>query len=418
MPYRRGRSFPRRRRRVQGHAGRSSSARATGRSRSVRHTMRRGGRRPLNVRNQGRASTRALAKRAFATRGLISVTEYRQSGAPAITLIADGNFVGVQQPEGVLSNNQWNNVYTESGSGRVRWDGFGEDTLGRFVELFPGYNGNPQLCSPIFNCYTGTGLSIPGSTNYIRVLRHRAFLSFRLQPNNLNSFSTEFGSNSRPVTPDLPQRVYVRIIGMRVDVGDRRDPNDIGILPDGAVNCYLPAYRPESSGLLTYESWPTKDMLVPEATLSSMHPNDFLTARFPDYNDRHAHERKMHRRIILDKVFTLHYPYAVDGNNPGSGQNLLNLGYRQPRSFYHRMRIDFPAHSVRLLDETSPFDSQQVRQTQYRFFMCVKQAGFSRTTTASPTIRTQAHVNHPVSIECHGKSKSWYTVPPAGGITL
>ena len=363
--------FIKRRRRVAGRSGYGSRARVSSRARSVRYTMRRGGRRPPNIRTMNRSSTRTLAKRAFVTRGGISVTEYRHDTAPAITCAAQLDGVsGVYQ----RFNRRWASL---ASAPNVQYDGFDHNSYGRFVELLPGYNGDPAMCSPIFNCYPGS-TAIPDDTNFIRVLRHSAFLTLRIEPFNFNSESSgPLLDRSRPVHPLYPQRLHARIVGVRVDSSVFADPDGIGNLGPGEVAVHLPAYVPRGFGNpWSFDTNSVKNMLDPTATLATANEEDYLLARAPDYNDRHSLDRRLGRKIVYDKVFTFNYPYAFDDTTATKGVAEVNPSYRHGKGFMRRLRIDLPPHTVRFLGETEPYTTPYHRQVQYRFYMCVKQSGF------------------------------------------
>lgn len=385
--------------------------------------MRRTGRKPLTNRNSYRASTRALAQRAFATRGRVCVTEYNRGADVPFNQRPD---FPTLPPTTVsyVDNVLWTTKGGTFPSVTVGNLGFPNNV---FVELCPGIGGVSYRPSAIFNAYTGTGSDQPyginEDMNYFRVLRHTAYLRLRILPNNVRSLSPDDPvapptTFYRPVLTQLPQKLLVRIVGVRVLVdGDKTETttNDAPV-EQGYMPVYLPAYQTvnnvANTNVSTLVTDVNKDLLVPTDTLGCAGPTDFINARFADFADTSNEKRTRGVKLIYDKKFSLSYPYEYNPTESTNGSNLVNLSRSRSSDWMYRIKIDFPPHVVKLLNLTQPFLNQHYRQYQYKFFMCVRQVGLSTRFDYNDLLPP------PVSISVEARSKTYYTIPSVGTTNL
>lgn len=337
-------------------------------------------RRILTNRTASRRSTRALAKRAFVTRGSIKAVEY----TPLYGYV-----------DKVFS--PYNNIVSTYETSA--------DVTRRFFELSAPVSTDPTASlSPLFNCFpdpTELG-NLPATVNQFRVLGGKVKLKFHI----LETTDPADGAGIRSRVDSaynkrFPPVYYCRIIGVK-------QYEDTGV--NGDIGTYIPAYHAGSFAFVDYAGLPLVGDFLTDPTKNYFNTadvfkcdgnEDWIHSRAYDYTDPHKYDRTRNRSLVYDKIFRMTTNIVSTG-----GYQTLPSGAEGFRRDTKTVTIRFPSHVVNL---PSGIANVRRREDCFRFYMCIYQQG----TTASsdvvgPLVTPFNNSTYPVRIRMYAKSKFFY----------
>jgi hypothetical protein len=316
-----------------------------------------------------------MAIRSFLTRPSITAVEFQYDGGnPFVQPCGGAEFL---DPPGSRAVNY-----------RFREIGYGNND----VTTIP-YTGD-ALC-PLFNCIPGVGSNWPIDTP-VRVLRGMCRLTVRIAPQDVNVWGYSDPTSYAGLNPRLPQRLVVRIIGVRCY-------NDVLNGVQTPVN--LPAYTFAEDS--TYNSDPDLNLLNCSDVWKSKGPEHWVSARAYDYTDPHTAERTKNKRIVFDTSFVLRNPrHMVASTTQGALQTADPSASREFGVVQKTINIQFPPHTLRGTSVTANAD----RESSWKFFFAVYQPGTMCNTDIAANYIPGTEPIGQTHIQFDAKSKFWYHV--------